>query len=80
MKNALFAAVIAAIIPVSANAADLAYKSAPMAQSAYNWTGFYIGANAGGGFQNTTVEDKACNLSCSSLTWARSMLLPDHGP
>src|SRR5260370_37776635 len=31
-----------------AQAADLAYKSAPMMQAAYNWTGFYVGLNGGG--------------------------------
>jgi len=49
MKRIFFAAFVAALTSVSANAADMAYKSAPMAQAAYNWTGFYIGANGGGG-------------------------------
>src|ERR1700712_84626 len=34
----------------AANAADMAYKSAPvpMAPAVFNWTGFYVGANVGG--------------------------------
>jgi opacity protein-like surface antigen len=31
-----------------------------------NWTGFYIGGVAGGALQNTIMDDKDCNLSCSS--------------
>src|SRR3979409_2554276 len=35
---------------VTANAADMAYKAAPipMAPAVFSWTGFYIGANVGG--------------------------------
>src|SRR5258705_11444913 len=35
---------------VSASAADMAYKAAPvpMAPAPFSWTGFYIGANVGG--------------------------------
>jgi outer membrane immunogenic protein len=37
---------------VTASAADMAYKAAPipMAPAAFSWTGFYIGANVGGGW------------------------------
>jgi outer membrane immunogenic protein len=37
-----------------ASAADMAVKAAPPAAPAYNWTGCYIGGNAGGGW--TTVD------------------------
>jgi outer membrane immunogenic protein len=57
MKKFLAAAAIVAATSVSANAADLNYKAAPMAQSVYNWTGFYLGANAGGGFANADHVD-----------------------
>src|SRR5690242_898696 len=49
MKTLLSAALIVAATSVSANAADLTYKAAPVAQSVYNWTGFYLGGTAGGG-------------------------------
>jgi outer membrane immunogenic protein len=42
----------------AANAADMAAKmpySAPPAPSYFNWTGFYIGANFGGGYATTNV-------------------------
>src|SRR5271154_1050441 len=59
MKNLLSAALIVAATSVSANAADMGmpYKSAPMPQSAYSWTGFYLGANAGGGIANSDHLD-----------------------
>src|SRR5882724_1254803 len=62
MKKLLLAAVIAAATSVSAQAADMAtaYKSVPMAQTAYNWTGFYIGGNAGGGIANSEHLDPDC--------------------
>src|SRR5882724_469580 len=67
MKKLLLAAVIAAATSVSANAADMAtpYKSVPMAQTAYDWTGFYIGGNAGGGFANSEHLDPDC-FSCAN--------------
>jgi outer membrane immunogenic protein len=53
MKKMLSAALFVAATSVSANAADLAYKAAPVAQSVYNWTGFYLGGTAGGGIANS---------------------------
>ena len=48
----------------SAQAADLPMRPAPMPQApvvyapqAYNWTGFYIGGNIGGGFANSKWSD-----------------------
>jgi outer membrane immunogenic protein len=57
MKNLLLAAVIAAVTSVSANAADMAYKSAPMAQAAYSWTGLYIGGQVGGASLSSSFKD-----------------------
>lgn len=59
MKNLLSAALIVAATSVSANAADMSmpYKAAPMPQSIYNWTGFYIGGTAGGGIANSEHLD-----------------------
>jgi outer membrane immunogenic protein len=67
MKKLLSAAIIAAAATsVSANAADMSmsYK-APMAQTAYSWTGFYIGGNAGGGIANSEHLDVDC-FTCAN--------------
>ena len=52
MKKIALAAAALALGTVSASAADMAaryYTKAPVAVAAvYNWTGFYIGAQAGG--------------------------------
>jgi outer membrane immunogenic protein len=55
MKKILSAALIVAATSVAANAADMSmpYKAAPVAQSLYNWTGFYLGGTAGGGIANS---------------------------
>jgi outer membrane immunogenic protein len=57
MKNVLLAAAVAALTSVSANAADMAYKSAPMAQAAYSWTGLYLGGQAGGASLSASFKD-----------------------
>ena len=53
MKKVLLASACLFALAAPASAADLAarpYTKAPVAiASVYNWTGFYIGANAGGG-------------------------------
>jgi outer membrane immunogenic protein len=36
-------------------AADMPVKARPMAPAAYNWTGFYIGGNVGGGWGTTNI-------------------------
>jgi outer membrane immunogenic protein len=53
MKKLAIAAVAGSALVsgiVSASAADLAYKAAPvpMAPAVFSWTGFYVGANVGG--------------------------------
>ena len=57
MKKLAIAAVKASALLtgiVTASAADLAYKAAPvpMAPAVFSWTGFYIGANVGGAWTN----------------------------
>src|SRR3974390_561469 len=69
LKKLLISAAVLAL-PVSAYAADLPIK-APQVYApapAYNWTGFYVGGNAGYGLANTTIDDQDCNISCSSQT------------
>jgi len=61
VKKILFAAAIAvssaALASMPTHAADLAYKSAPIMQAAYNWTGFYVGLNGGGGMASADHLD-----------------------
>jgi outer membrane immunogenic protein len=38
------------------------------AAPAYTWTGFYVGAVAGGGINTTTIDDYDCDLACTSLS------------
>ena len=64
MKALLSAALLAAATSVAANAADMSmpYKAAPVAQSVYNWTGFYLGGTAGGGIANSEHLDPDCRF------------------
>jgi outer membrane immunogenic protein len=49
MKKIVYAALALAASAATASAADLPMKAAPMAVAPiYNWSGFYIGVNAGG--------------------------------
>jgi outer membrane immunogenic protein len=57
MKRVFFALASMAALMGTAAAADLPprpapqpYYKAPVAMQVYNWTGFYIGINGGGGF------------------------------
>jgi outer membrane immunogenic protein len=56
MKRVFFALAGVAVLMGTAAAADLPprpaepYYKAPAFVQAYNWTGFYIGVNGGGGF------------------------------
>jgi outer membrane immunogenic protein len=69
IKKLAIMAVLSAFGSASAFAADLPMKAAPYAPMAvYNWTGGYIGINAGYGLGNTVIDDKDCLFSCSSQT------------
>lgn len=71
MKKTLATAAILAVSAASAFAADLSptYSKAPLAtQSSFTWTGVYVGINAGALLHAPTIDDKACDLSCSSQT------------
>ncbi|BEV47273.1 hypothetical protein [Afipia carboxidovorans] len=54
MKHTALAALIAVTFAGSAHAADFPVKAA--AAPAMNWTGFYAGVNAGGGWFNGGAE------------------------
>jgi outer membrane immunogenic protein len=41
----------------TAQAADMALKAPPPPAPIYSWTGWYAGLNAGGGWQNTTIDN-----------------------
>jgi outer membrane immunogenic protein len=60
MKKVAFAAVVASILAGgAASAADMAVKARPAPPpvvAIYNWTGFYIGANAGYSWSETNVD------------------------
>jgi len=71
-RTTIIAAVLAAFAATPAGAADFAMKAAAPAMAAYNWTGFYLGVTAGGGLQNTVIDDKDCNLSCNSLNMSKA--------
>ena len=59
--------VMATAISCSAFAADLAVPRVPVlaAASVYNWTGFYVGVNAGGGMALGTIDDKSAFFGAS---------------
>jgi outer membrane immunogenic protein len=63
MKRVFFALASLAALMGTAAAADLPprpapqpYYKAPVAMQVYNWTGFYIGINGGGGFGRSTWD------------------------
>jgi outer membrane immunogenic protein len=49
--------VLAALPTASANAADMALKAPPVVAAAYNWTGFYLGGEIGGGWSSSTTTN-----------------------
>jgi len=51
------AAALFVLASSSAFAADMPMKAPPAATPAYNWTGFYIGANVGGAWANGSLTD-----------------------
>jgi len=56
VKRTLFFAAVAAIVGVgAASAADMAVKARPVAiEPGYNWSGWYVGLNGGGAWDNST--------------------------
>jgi len=61
---------------VTAGAADMAVKAPPMAAPApaFDWTGFYIGANAGGGWSPNSSDPY------NGLVWPAFAVFPPQAP
>ena len=57
MKKFVAALFTVALSAASASAADMAarYTKAPLVAPIYNWTGFYVGLNAGGAWNESNV-------------------------
>ena len=81
MKKLALAAAMFALSATAASAADLAarpYTKAPVIAPVYNWTGFYVGLNAGGAWNEsnattTTVFSPVGYFAASSVP---AMLVP----
>ncbi len=66
-KKILLGAVTGLLLaPTAALAADLPMKAAPVPVAIYDWTGFYIGAAAGGSFGFSDHVDRATGFSNTS--------------
>ena len=71
MKKLLVACIAAAAFyGVPAFAADMAVKAPPppVATPAYSWTGFYVGGNAGYGWNNPTINYSPNDIAASAFT------------
>ncbi|WP_441236351.1 outer membrane protein [Bradyrhizobium sp. 930_D9_N1_4] len=72
MKKVLLASACLFALAAPASAADLAarpYTKAPVAiSSIYNWSGFYIGANAGGGSSHNCWDLTAVGVAAIPVT------------
>jgi outer membrane immunogenic protein len=63
-KNILIGATTVLLLaPAAALAADLPMKAAPVPAAIYDWTGFYIGATAGGSVGASDHIDRATGRS-----------------
>jgi outer membrane immunogenic protein len=62
------ASVISLVSFGTASAADLPLKAAPMPVAIYNWTGFYIGGNVGGAWNDTRDDVYPTGCFLTSVT------------
>src|SRR5690242_12989603 len=59
---------VASLIGAPAFAADMAVKAPPPAPApVYSWTGWYVGLNAGGGWQTATIDNSVLSNSFNTL-------------
>jgi len=70
MRKIIFTTLTALIIAAPASAADLSPRPAPLyaAPPLPLWTGFYIGANAGGGIGNAVSDFSVAGTTFASVT------------
>jgi len=90
MKRLVFAGIGAlAVMTVmgSANAADMPRRQAmpakaPIYEAPYNWTGFYVGLNGGGGFGHSNWDAFATGFDTSGglVGGTGGYETPDCGP
>ncbi|MFT4118864.1 outer membrane protein [Bradyrhizobium sp.] len=74
MRTFAAAAILVALGPVAASAADLAYKARPVAvDPGFNWSGFYIGVN--GGYAWNQASDVAVSGS-RLITASQPLVVP----
>ena len=69
MKTLALAASILAVSAVAASAADLHTKAPTRVTEVFNWTGFYVGGNVGGAWEN---ESGTSNFFSSSAPAAQT--------
>jgi opacity protein-like surface antigen len=63
MKSFLASVALLAIcVSVTARAADMPVKAAPILPPPYNWSGFYLGANLGGAWTSGSLNIPGNNL------------------
>jgi outer membrane immunogenic protein len=73
MKKILLSAIATVALSATAFAADLPvrnFKAAPLLEPAYNWSGFYIGVNGGGGVAASDHLDPDC-WTCADTKFQR---------
>jgi outer membrane immunogenic protein len=70
LKTILIAASAALLVSTSAYAADVVIDQAPLPVAAYDWSGAYIGVNAGGGFGKFKhpVTDNGTSVASINVT------------
>jgi outer membrane immunogenic protein len=58
MRNVVAALIVFGAVPVASGfAADMPLKAPPAVTTVYNWTGFYLGGEIGGGWSRSTVTN-----------------------
>jgi outer membrane immunogenic protein len=82
MKSLLLVTALLGLSLGSATAADLAarpYTKAPaMAEPAYNWTGWYVGANAGYAWSNNSLNSSATAGPCDPAAGGGCTATPNY--
>jgi outer membrane immunogenic protein len=81
MKKRLFIAAVAALVATPALAADMLLKKAPPQPRppAWTWTGFYVGANFGGGWAKSDWFEDVSGSGRGRPAWISGCLGPRLG-